>query len=319
MNVTRSDSVRIVLFCSSGLDPDEVEPDFAAEQTAAVASGYRTSLVDHEELTSGSATRGVIRVGKAETGTCGLYRGWMLSVERYESLYRVLQVRGITLINTPDAYRACHWLPESHARIAAWTPESLWIPTADLMREGQVNWDRVVSSAATFGTNALVVKDYVKSQKHDWQGACYVPRGDDAEAVRRVVSRFLELQGDDLAGGLVIRRYVSLRQIGRHQQSGMPLSEEYRIFFLDGRPIVAAPYWDLDAEVAGDLPMAELAAIVHDIPSRFFSMDVARDTDGRWWIIELGDGQVAGLPPRVDAAAFYTRFAGERGDETKLP
>lgn len=34
-------------------------------------------------------------------------------------------------------------------------------------------------------------------------------------------------------------------------------------------------------------------------------MDIARTAEGGWTIIELGDGQVAGLPDRADKEQFY--------------
>ncbi len=34
-------------------------------------------------------------------------------------------------------------------------------------------------------------------------------------------------------------------------------------------------------------------------------MDVAQRTDGTWIIVELGDGQVAGLPECAEASGFY--------------
>ena len=51
--------------------------------------------------------------------------------------------------------------------------------------------------------------------------------------------------------------------------------------------------------------MEVFEALAKSIPSRLFSMDIARGVDGRWWVIELGDGQVAGLPPNVEASQFY--------------
>ncbi len=302
----------LVVFCSSGLDPTEVEPDFASEHAAATASGYTTVLVDHDELVSGSASRGVSDVGRWQPAKAALYRGWMLPVARYEAFYRALEARGISLINTPSAYRACHLLPETYPIIEPLTPETAWIPLDELMQEGRVDWARVAETAARFGAAAVIVKDYVKSQKHQWGEACYIPRANDTDAVRRVVERFLELQGDDLAGGLVIRRYVRLRQLGVHAQSGMPLGEEYRLFIADGQPIITAPYWDADGRGA-ELPTADLVAIARQVPSRFFSMDVARGDDGRWWIIELGDGQVAGLPPGINPARFYQAISERWG------
>jgi len=35
-------------------------------------------------------------------------------------------------------------------------------------------------------------------------------------------------------------------------------------------------------------------------------MDIAKTKDGQWIIIELGDGQVAGLPDKVDRDQFYS-------------
>ncbi len=34
-------------------------------------------------------------------------------------------------------------------------------------------------------------------------------------------------------------------------------------------------------------------------------MDVARRVDGSWLVVELGDGQVAGLPDTAAIPAFY--------------
>jgi hypothetical protein len=44
---------------------------------------------------------------------------------------------------------------------------------------------------------------FVKSRKHEWTDACFIPSAADRSAVERVVNRFLELQGEELAGGLV--------------------------------------------------------------------------------------------------------------------
>jgi ATP-grasp domain-containing protein len=49
------------------------------------------------------------------------------------------------------------------------------------------------------------------------------------------------------------------------------------------------------------------------VQSRFFTMDVAKRVDGGWMIVELGDGQVAGLPVRADVGAFYRVLAGRLG------
>jgi hypothetical protein len=95
-----------------------------------------------------------------------------------------------------------------------------------------------------FGTAPVVVKDFVKSRKHEWAEACFIPSAADRSAVQRVVRRFLELQGDDLNEGLVFREFIEFEPLTRHSKSGMPLTKEFRLFFLDGKLIFWTPYWE---------------------------------------------------------------------------
>ena len=70
-----------------------------------------------------------------------------------------------------------------------------------------------------------MLKDFVKSRKHEWAEACFIPSASDRASVERVVRRFLELQDDDLSEGLVFREFVEFEPLGRHPKSGMPLDQ----------------------------------------------------------------------------------------------
>jgi hypothetical protein len=153
------------------------------------------------------------------------------------------------------------------------------------------------------------VKDYVKSRKHEWKDACYIASAADERAVMRVVSRFLELQGPDLNEGLVFRAFVPLQPLGAHPSSGMPLSREFRRFYLDGAPLIASAYWDITDDDLSAPPEALFAEQARSIPSRFFTMDIALTVSKEWIIVELGDGQVAGLPERMPIQAFHRALA----------
>lgn len=48
--------------------------------------------------------------------------------------------------------------------------------------------------------------------------------------------------------------------------------------------------------------------IAERIESNYFTMDVAKKKDGGWIIMELGDGQVAGLPDNADKDEFYSEL-----------
>src|SRR5450432_3294033 len=67
------------------------------------------------------------------------------------------------------------------------------------------NKDEVMALLRPFGEKPIIVKDYVKSRKHEWNEACYIPCASDRQAVERVVMGFLHLQGEDLNEGLVFR------------------------------------------------------------------------------------------------------------------
>jgi hypothetical protein len=290
-----------LVFCCDPLDARRPDDAYLPEAEAAERLGVPHSLVSYEALVNdGDPQRAVRRVAEQDGPALALYRGWMLRPETYRRLYEALLARGVRLLNDPAAYRHCHYLPESYSAIEGHTPASVWLSS-----EGDLDMGRVMELLRPFGRSPVVVKDYVKSQKHAWDEACFIPSACDRDAVERVVRRFLRLQGPDLQGGLVFREFVEFESLGRHPKSGMPLTREYRLFFLDGRLTYQAEYWE-EGEYQGEVPPVEqFAALAGKVRSRFFTMDVAKRKTGGWMVVELGDGQVAGLPERADTEAFY--------------
>jgi hypothetical protein len=304
-------TMRIIL-CADPLAPRAVDEAFAAEAQAANAAGIPYDLISYERLVhEQDAATAVRRVAPAETPDLAIYRGWMLRTADYQTLYDALLERGLQLINAPDAYRTCHYLPDSYPLIANMTPATVWLPL-----EACANFDRIMSVLAPFGDRPLILKDYVKSRKHEWFEACYIPSAADRQAVERVVRRFIELQGGEISAGLVFREYVAFQPIGAHPQSAMPLTREHRLFFLDGLLLADAPYWDADIDDTVAPPIEQFGQVAARVPSRFFTMDVAQRTDGVWMIVELGDAQVAGLPEQMDVVAFYAALG--RGIQHEL-
>ena len=294
-----------IIFCADALQPQNPDRAYNAEVEAARSAGLPCEIISFERLTrDDDAEFAARRVRARQTPDLAIYRGWMLTPDQYRALYDALKARNLLLINTPDAYRHCHYLPESYAQIEADTPRSVWLPLPDCLDFGRVH-----EALQTFGDAPLIVKDYVKSRKHEWHQACFVPDASDQASVRRVVAKFVELQGDDLNGGLVFRQYVELKNVGAHSQSGMPLSREFRLFFLNGRLLHRSNYWAQNDDGNEELPLELFQDIASGVASRFFTMDVAQQTDGEWIVVELGDGQVAGLPDESEVSAFYRALA----------
>jgi len=290
-----------VIFCSDPFDSRTPDPDYDAEAQSAESMGVELSLISYEALVNeGDALRATRKVPLRTEPELAIYRGWMLAPQKYEQLYQALLSRGLRLINDPSAYKHCHYFPESYALIERHTPKSIW---TDISSAPSI--DDIMELLKPFGAGPIIVKDFVKSRKHEWEEACYIPSASDISAVERVVNKFVELQGEDLSGGLVFREFVEFEPLTVHSKSGMPLTKEFRTFFLDGQPLLTARYWEEGdyGQVAIHAP--ELMEVAKSVRSRFFTMDIAKQTDGGWMIVELGDAQVAGLPETVDAAQFY--------------
>ena len=125
------------------------------------------------------------------------------------------------------------------------------------------------------------------------------------ENVEKITRRFIELQDVDLNIGLVYRAFVELEHLAEHSVSGMPLTKEFRILVKEGKVIQAFNYWDEGDYDAISPDLSFLDSIIPNIKSNFFSADIAQQKDGQWIIVELGDGQVSGLPDNADKAVFY--------------
>ena len=294
-----------LLFSSDPPNPRIPDAVYANEVAAVERLGIGVSLVRFEALVDEDDAEGAVRrVAPApEEGEIGVYRGWMMTPPQYAALYEALSDRRVTLINTPAQFEHCHHLPNWYGRLEGQTPRSVWTKADDM------SLPRLMVLLRDFGDRPVIVKDFVKSRKHEWAEACFIPSAADAQAVERVTSRFLELQGDGLAGGLVLREFVEFEPLGVHSKSGMPLTREFRLFFLDGQPIQVLRYWEQGDYEGEPPPLAHFTRLASSVASRFFTMDVARTVTGEWLVVELGDAQVAELPEDADRGEFFTRLS----------
>lgn len=289
-----------IIYCDSVVDPKKVDPDFEEERATAKTAGLSTSLISYEALADADIDTALKWVKDAKVPETAIYRGWMLSPIQYERLYQGLIAKGLRLVNTPIEYKHCHYLPESYSVIENMTPKSVWLPF-----EETVDFEAIHEALAQIDSSSVIVKDYVKSEKHDWETACFIPDISDHPAVEKVVSKFLRLRGSYLNEGLVFREFISLEPLTHHSKSGMPLTKEFRLIFLAHQPIAVLNYWD-EGDYEGEKPdLAPFLEVAQQVRSNFFTMDVAKTQEGDWIIMELGDAQVAGLPENADKEAYY--------------
>lgn len=132
-----------------------------------------------------------------------------------------------------------------------------------------------------------------------------------AASKREAVLLGADLASDPFVGpqGIIYRKYVPLKthEIGIN---GLPFAHEFRYFFIKNKLVAAGYYWTIaENPISGILPASatKLAQKIADIASEFctfFAVDVAETQTGEWILIELNDGQQAGLP-ELDPSVFY--------------
>lgn len=294
-----------IIFCENPLESNKVDFEYQDEFDAALQNGFEILMFNFDDLVRGEILQATRRIKKSDQLVEVIYRGWMLSIKDYASLYNNLLEKGYRLINSVAEYQNCHYLPKSLEFIQDLTPRTVFESY-----RGENNIDSVIEKSSIFGSKPVVVKDYVKSEKHNWETACFVPDASNIEKLRLTILNMLKLRGDFLNEGIVIREFVELNHLSVHSKSKMPLAEEYRLFFFLNTLLDIYDYWE-EGEYSISKPNTSLFENkAKSVISKFFSMDIARCKDGSYIIIELGDGQVAGLPDKTNRYDFYSKLKG---------
>lgn len=283
------------LFCNHPLYPKKVDEDYDAEFQSA-SLNHTCALFSYEDLKEEKLSL----YGERIAGLT-IYRGWMMKPEMYRLFYEKLEAKGIVLINTPEEYERYHLLPKWYMDFETKTPKTIWIESAD----SEELLKKIEQEEGPF-----IIKDYVKSRKHEWYDACYIPEIGDKDNSKKIINNFITRQAEGLVGGLVVRKFEELKHIGFHDKSGMPISEEYRVFVYGRRVLAIDNYWTDKQHL--DLSQEEyswLDSIAANIRSNFMTIDLARKSDGQLVIMELGDGQVSGLQ-QIVPGDFYSKGFG---------
>jgi hypothetical protein len=248
----------LLLFPSHPLYPRRPDEHFADEVEAARALGAEVAFFDHDRLTA------------PPVAEPALLRSWMLTSAAYARL-------PVPLVTSPAMYARAHELPGWYEAFGALTPASVWAPDVDSL------------DADALPAGPGIVKDYVKSLKHLWDEACFVP---DVRSFQAVAQRFLLERGDDLQGGLVLRAFEPFA------------GAEARSWWRDGRCVLVTAHPDTPDSLPADVPVSDAAEAVAALGCAFVTVDWARRSDGVWRVVEVGDGQVSDRPRSTPADVF---------------
>lgn len=291
-----------VLFPNHPLKGRLPDPDYETEFAAARDAGFECELYSLDDLRAGNpneATR-FCRESSSEAELI-IHRGWMMSDVLYAALFEALVAKGYAPVATPKQYAEAHYLPNWYGLVEGRTPESVWVEGKDVAGAWQKYED--------LGRPAAIMKDFVKSAKHRWAEACFIPAGTERGRFEEILKAFLEARGSLFEKGIVLRRFHELVKLADDMR-GQPVHEEYRLFMWGGKVLASTP------AIRGAGPLERIADwenIARRFRNPFISMDIARQADGSWIIIEVGDGGVSGLPGSIEPGDFYRALRERAG------
>lgn len=172
-------------------------------------------------------------------------------------------------------------------------------------------WFRLQDVPEEVRNNKFVLKGKTNSKKQQWKTHMF------ANNFREAVNIYAELMGDPFIGpqDIIIREYEHLEtfEVGIND---MPMTNEWRLFYYKGVLLSWGYYWSIiddlsvvekakvDFEKTG-IEFANKVANIIKNKTNFFVIDVAKNAQCDWRVVEVNDGQQSGLNEFNDANTLY--------------
>lgn len=154
-----------------------------------------------------------------------------------------------------------------------------------------------------------VVKGKTNSRKMRWNSHMF------ANSKHEAANIAAELMSDPLIGpqGIIYREYEPLETF-ETGLNGLPMTNEFRFFFLGDKLVDFGYYWGIAEEnrsCSQDfIDFAKLVAQEISKHCTFFVLDIAKTVTGELRLVEVNDGQMSGLS-WIPPLRFYENLANE--------
>ncbi|WP_298252837.1 ATP-grasp domain-containing protein [Bradyrhizobium sp.] len=252
--------------------------------------------LDFEEC--GTAENALAYLPEFGAPIVGVWAGYIPSVERYTAIFDAAAAKGVRLINTPAQHRTAMEFDQFYPLLDELTPKSVIVNDLDGLQE--------IEQDLEF---PMFVRGAVKSNKDQGWAACVAH--DHAE-LRGIADRLLTRDRRS-RGKVVARRLVKFRAIATDSQS-FPIGREYRAFIYGDTVLAFGFYWDeyVDSSPLSAAEEQILRALVIEAARRvgtpFLAVDVGQLETGEWIVIEVSDGQFAGLS-HIEILDLWSKLA----------
>ena len=281
-----------ILFPCNPSNPKEVDYEFKSEYSIANTLGIESFFYDHDLL---AAEDKIKLYGLKDEVSIVILRGWMLTPSQYEKLFNSLAKKNYHLYTNPVAYIQLHYLKNSYKYIESYTAKTLFSDKFDKETLGEM-FDQF--------ENGIVLKDYVKSEKHI-PGLFIIPKETTHEQLEDVVKRFIEARGKLFNEGVAFRDFIDLKKYDGEVN-------EWRTFIFKDKIVALEQNSNINTNTNNlSSPSREWVLYVSrrlSLLSTFYTIDLAEKADGSWMVVETGDGQVSGLAPHQSPLGLYNAF-----------
>lgn len=271
------------------------------------------------------------------TPATALFRGFMMSGERYNAFHAACAARGLRLLTTPAQYELVHYYPNCHTVLQEFCgcPAATWVSVPDPTAVVASDFDGAAAVAASWGCTHVVVKDFVKSAKHVLPGCLAVPVAVGGRVVQAAACDVARARALRFNKGIVLKQRVDLSDE----------NNEWRLWLANRRLLSMCPNsappdvlgmtggggWSVTVGQRPPPPCvvaaAEAAAAALNVP--FMTVDFAAAassastgtitdpaTGAKWVCLEAGCGSVSGPAVGQDLRSFWAQLAAEFGGRT---
>lgn len=155
---------------------------------------------------------------------------------------------------------------------------------------------------------SFVLKGETNSRKSSWLRDMF------ASNKKEAIEVYGRLSDDGLIGQqkIYIREYIPLIKY-MDGINGMPVTKEFRFFIAFGKILCGAYYWQnyiddlVEIPDANEVPLDLLHKVISRVDNQcnFYTIDVGQTQSGEWIVIELNDGQQAGLSCNDPGLLYY--------------